>query len=49
MIATMLVDIDHLLADPIYDSSRCSIGTHPLQEPLFLAPYAVLCFFPKIR
>ena len=30
MIATMLVDIDHLLADPIFSSERCSIGFHPL-------------------
>ena len=25
MIATMLVDLDHLLATPIYDPGRCSI------------------------
>lgn len=30
MLATMAVDIDHLLADPIYDPNRCSIGLHPL-------------------
>jgi hypothetical protein len=30
MVATMLVDLDHLLADPIYDPGRCSIGFHPL-------------------
>jgi hypothetical protein len=30
MLATMLVDLDHLLADPIYDPDRCSIGFHPL-------------------
>ena len=29
---TMLVDLDHLLADPIFDSSRCGIGFHPLQR-----------------
>ncbi|HAJ75121.1 MAG: DUF6122 family protein [Gammaproteobacteria bacterium] len=49
MIATMLVDIDHVLADPIYDPSRCSMGTHPLHEPMLLGPYTVLCFFPKTR
>ena len=26
MMLTMVVDIDHLLADPIYDPNRCSIG-----------------------
>lgn len=30
MMATMAVDLDHLLADPIYDPKRCSIGFHPL-------------------
>lgn len=30
LIATMVVDIDHLLANPIYDPERCSIGFHPL-------------------
>jgi hypothetical protein len=29
MIATMIVDVDHLLATPIYDRSRCSIGVPP--------------------
>jgi len=49
MMAAMLVDIDHLLATPIYDPSRCSIGFHPLHEIWFIALYAVLCFFPKSR
>ena len=30
MLATMVVDLDHLLADPVYDPARCSIGFHPL-------------------
>lgn len=29
LIGTMLIDLDHLLADPIYDLERCSIGFHP--------------------
>lgn len=29
MVGTILIDLDHLLADPIYDPSRCSIGLHP--------------------
>jgi hypothetical protein len=49
MMATMLVDLDHLLAVPIYDASRCSIGFHPLHQPWFIALYAVLCFVPKTR
>ena len=27
---TMLIDLDHLLANPVSDPSRCSIGFHPL-------------------
>ncbi len=30
MVATMLIDLDHLFADPIFDPNRCSIGFHPL-------------------
>lgn len=49
MIATMIVDIDHLLANPIYDPGRCSIGFHPLHEPWFIVFYITLCFIPKAR
>jgi hypothetical protein len=30
LLATMLVDIDHLLASPIFEAHRCSIQFHPL-------------------
>jgi hypothetical protein len=49
MMATMLVDLDHLLANPIYDATRCSIGFHPLHQPWFITLYAALCLFPKTR
>ncbi len=49
MMATMVVDVDHLLADPVYDPGRCSIGFHPLHEPLLFPLYLVLCFFPTTR
>jgi hypothetical protein len=49
LIATMLVDIDHLLANPIYDPGRCSIGFHPLHQLWFIALYIVLCFIPVTR
>lgn len=47
MIATMLVDIDHLLATPIYDPLRCSIGFHPLHRLLPILVYCVLSVVPK--
>ena len=49
MISTMLVDIDHLLASPVYDPGRCGIGFHPLHGFLPIALYAALCFIPKSR
>jgi hypothetical protein len=49
MLATMVVDLDHLLANPIYDPGRCSIGFHPLHQPAFILIYAALCLFPKTR
>ena len=49
MVTTMLVDIDHLLANPVYDPGRCSIGFHPLHGFLPIALYVFLCFIPKVR
>jgi len=49
MIATMLVDIDHLLADPIFSSERCSIGFHPLHSYYAIGVYFLLLFFKKTR
>lgn len=48
MIATMLIDADHLLADPIYDPARCSIGFHPLHTAPAIAIYAALFALPLI-
>lgn len=47
MIATMLVDIDHLLATPIYNPGRCSIGFHPLHTIIPIVIYALMCLVPK--
>lgn len=46
MIATMLVDVDHLLADPIYDPARCSIGFHPLHTLPAIAVFALMFSLP---
>ncbi len=47
MVSTMLVDIDHLLADPVYDASRCSIGFHPLHTFFPIVLYTGLSFVKK--
>ena len=49
MVATMLVDMDHLVATPIYEMNRCSIGFHPLHKLWFIVFYIALCFIPKTR
>jgi len=41
----MAVDLDHLLANPVYDPHRCSLGFHPLHTWPAILVYAVLCFF----
>jgi hypothetical protein len=49
MLATMLVDLDHLLADPIFDPGRCSIGFHPLHSYPAIGACFLLLFLPKTR
>lgn len=49
LIATMLVDLDHLLADPVYDPNRCSIGFHPLHQYLPIGIYGLMTLLPKTR
>ena len=49
MLATILVDLDHLLADPIFSPDRCSIGFHPLHSEWAIGIYFLLLFFPKSR
>ncbi len=49
MLATMLVDVDHLLADPVFSPNRCSINFHPLHTYIAIAVYFVLLYFKKTR
>jgi hypothetical protein len=42
LMATMLVDLDHLLASPIYDPTRCSIGTHLLHGYIPIGFYGLM-------
>lgn len=49
MCCTMVIDLDHLLADPIYDPDRCSVGFHPLHTNIAIVFYLILCIFPKTR
>ena len=49
MLSTMLIDIDHLLASPIFDPNRCSIGIHPLHSYIAIGVYVLLLFPKKTR
>ena len=46
MISGILIDLDHLLANPIFDPNRCSINFHPLHSYWALVLYLVL-IIPK--
>lgn len=47
MLATMLVDLDHLLATPIFQADRCSIGFHYLHTFYAMAVYVILLVFSE--
>ncbi|HEY8402895.1 MAG TPA: DUF6122 family protein [Cytophagaceae bacterium] len=49
MVLMNIVDVDHLLATPIFDPNRCSIGFHPLHSYYAIAVYAVLALYPVTR
>lgn len=51
MAATILIDVDHLLADPMYDPNRCSIGFHPLHTIWAGLAYVAMLTVPnwKVR
>ena len=49
MLLTLVVDLDHLLAVPVYDPNRCSIGTHPLHTLPVIGVYAVMAAIPRLR
>ena len=46
-IATMLVDLDHLFANPIFDPNRCSINFHPLHTYYAFLIYIIFIFLRK--
>ena len=49
MVGTMVVDLDHLLARPLYDPDRCSILFHPLHSGPAIALWVLLALIPKTR
>ena len=49
LLLTMLVDLDHLLATPVFQSCRCSIGFHPLHSYMACAVYVLFLFHKRTR
>jgi len=49
MLATMIVDMDHLLASPVFDPNRCSIGFHPLHSYPAILCYLGITMIPQSR
>ena len=47
LLATMLVDLDHLLATPVFDPERCSVGNHFLHSYYAIAGYIAGAVFLK--
>ena len=45
--AANLIDLDHLLADPIFDPGRCSIGFHLLHGWEAAVAYLLMLGVPK--
>ena len=49
MLIGLFIDLDHLLAFPIFDPNRCSINFHPLHSYYAIGIYIVLSIFKKTR
>ncbi|MGB1308900.1 MAG: DUF6122 family protein [Oceanihabitans sp.] len=49
MAAAILIDLDHLLATPIFDANRCSINFHPLHTYYAMLFYALILLPKKTR
>ena len=49
LLAAIIIDVDHLLATPIFDPNRCSIDFHPLHSYWAIGVYMALLFFKKSR
>ena len=46
-LAVNLIDLDHLLADPVYDKTRNSFETHPLHEYWYIVLFLSTFFLSE--
>ena len=49
MLLGFLIDIDHLLATPLFQADRCSINFHPLHSYYAIGIYVLLLIPNKTR
>ncbi|WP_366139409.1 DUF6122 family protein [uncultured Lutibacter sp.] len=49
LLATMLIDLDHLYATPLFNPNRCSINYHPLHSYYAIILYLFLLIPVKTR
>jgi hypothetical protein len=49
MLLTIIVDADHLFANPVFDPQRCSINFHPLHSYWAIGVYFAGLFYRKTR
>ncbi|MCA0132259.1 DUF6122 family protein [Winogradskyella alexanderae] len=49
MLFAFLIDLDHLLASPIFNPNRCSINYHPLHSYYAITVYLVMLIPNKTR
>ena len=47
MVLTILIDLDHMFANPIWDPNRCSIGLHPLHTIWAGLVYSSIVLIPS--
>ena len=45
----LLIDLDHLIASPVFQPNRCSINFHPLHTYYAIAVYIAMVFFRRTR
>jgi hypothetical protein len=49
MLLAFIIDLDHLLANPIFDPNRCSINYHPLHSYYAIVIYCVMLIPKRTR
>ena len=49
LLAAILIDVDHLIATPIFDPNRCSINFHFLHQYWAIALYVIFLFIKPLR